>query len=472
MPRSRVGHLLVLCALAACASNPGATSSAPSPGGGSREIAIGRDVDEYLRGTRRIYEDTVLEQYLQTLGGSLAAFSARPELPWTFRILDDPGVNAFALPGGYVYVTRGMLGFVNSEAQLASVVGHEIGHVAAGHTMPKGDIDQIAAAAGLAAATLATGSPLPLAGVSGLRLMSMSHTRAQEKEADALGMQYMGAAGYDPMEMVALLGALARTFPDHTKSEWEATHPSTESRLDEAKLERVTLRTQGHRVERDSYLQRLPGLIVGFDWRKGYFNDNWLVAPAAGYQATFPSGWKYGREGGAFMAVSADYEAVIELAPSRATTADSAAHLFFLKRARADETPVHDSLNGLAVVMAPFSVLPLWEKIRGSVVFIEYHGTVYRMMGYAKNNGWNARRAVVDSALHSFKPLGEARARHSQPMRLSVLALPESTSLIALAKSRMSPVDPIALGFLNQVTPDSILPAGFLVKLIVGRPLP
>jgi predicted Zn-dependent protease len=98
---------------------------------------MGRDVDHSLFAAHRFYSDSVLGRYVQEFGVRLAATSGRPGLPWTFRILDDPGVNAFAFPGGVVYVTRGMLAYLNSEAQLAGVLGHEIGHVAAGHAVDR-----------------------------------------------------------------------------------------------------------------------------------------------------------------------------------------------------------------------------------------------------------------------------------------------------------------------------------------------
>jgi predicted Zn-dependent protease len=454
---------------AACAANPVTGNPEVPLVSESREIAMGRDADQYLSATGRIYRDMELERYVDDLGKLLAAKSDRPGLPWTFRVLDDPGVNAFALPGGFVYITRGMLALLNSEAQLAAVLGHEIGHVAARHNTSKLTAGQVASA-GLAAASLATANPMGLTGVAELQLLGLGHSREQEQQADALGLRYMSDAGYDPTEVLGVLRTLDRAFGGSALPEWLATHPSTEHRLENARDEVASLRASGQRVNREPYLDRLDGLVIGRDWRRGYFERNWLVVPAAAYQVTFPVGWRYGKGDWAFMGASPGEEAILEVAAARQPTADSAARVFLTKWAKAKIPPVHDTVNGLPVVTASFSLLPLWEKVRGSVIFIEYRGMVYRMVGYTRNRDWSTYQPVLDSALHTFKPLGEARARHVQPMRLSLVSLRQPTSLAALSRERVSPVDSTVIALMNQVPVDSVLSAGVRVKWIVGTP--
>src|SRR5690606_41081841 len=110
----------------------------------AQENAMGRDCDAQIVASLGLYPDTALQRYVQDLGSRLAATSERPHLPWTFRVLDDPVVNAFALPGGYIYVTRGILAYLGSEAELASVLGHEIGHVTARHSVSRLSTQQLA----------------------------------------------------------------------------------------------------------------------------------------------------------------------------------------------------------------------------------------------------------------------------------------------------------------------------------------
>src|SRR6185312_12567020 len=117
-----------------CAVNPATGKNQLMLVSEDQEIAMGRQADSAVITSIGLYPDAVWQRYIQQFGARIAATSERPNLPWTFRVVDDPAINAFALPGGFVYVTRGILPYFNSEAQLAGVVGHEIGHVTARHT--------------------------------------------------------------------------------------------------------------------------------------------------------------------------------------------------------------------------------------------------------------------------------------------------------------------------------------------------
>src|SRR5438093_2557951 len=147
--------LLVAGAALACATNPATGARQIMLVSESQEIAMGRDYDKQVAASIGLYADTALQRWIQQFGTRLAATSERPKLPWTFRVVDDPVVNAFALPGGYIYVTRGILAHLNSEAELAGVVGHEIGHVTARHPASQTSKQQLAPL-GLAVASIAS----------------------------------------------------------------------------------------------------------------------------------------------------------------------------------------------------------------------------------------------------------------------------------------------------------------------------
>src|SRR5207237_9527600 len=153
-----------------------------------------------------LYPDPSLQTYIQGLGEKLAATSERPKLPWTFRVVDDPAVNAFAIPGGFVYVTRGILAHMTSEAELATVMGHEIGHVTARHTAHQISREQIASL-GLAVGSIASSQVAKYAGVASqaLGVLFLKFSRENENTADALGVRYSSRANYDSREMVGVL---------------------------------------------------------------------------------------------------------------------------------------------------------------------------------------------------------------------------------------------------------------------------
>ena len=130
-----LGLVSVLLITAACAVNPATGRRQFMLIGESREIEMGREADGQITESLGLYSSQELQDAVTSLGNDLASRSERPQLPWSFRVLDDPMVNAFALPGGYLFVTRGILAALNSEAELAGVLGHEIGHVTARHSV-------------------------------------------------------------------------------------------------------------------------------------------------------------------------------------------------------------------------------------------------------------------------------------------------------------------------------------------------
>src|SRR5438034_1970924 len=157
MSPSRLPFAAALAAglVSGCATNPATGARQLMLISESQEIAMGRDYDKQVVASIGLYPDSGLQRYLQQFGPRRAATSERPNLPWTFRVVDDPVVNAFALPGGFIYVTRGIFAHLNSEAELAAVVGHEIGHVTARHSVSQLSKQQLAQL-GLAVGTIAS----------------------------------------------------------------------------------------------------------------------------------------------------------------------------------------------------------------------------------------------------------------------------------------------------------------------------
>src|SRR6059058_5783318 len=185
-----------------CAVNPATGSRQLMLISESQEIAMGRDYDKQVAASIGLYPDSGLQRYMQQFGARLAGSSERPNLPWSFRVVDDPVVNAFALPGGYIYVTRGILAHLNSEAELAGVVGHEIGHVTARHSASQMSKQQLAQL-GLAVGAIASPELGRYAGLASqaLGVLFLKYSRDNESQADDLGLRYLRRAAYDPREI-------------------------------------------------------------------------------------------------------------------------------------------------------------------------------------------------------------------------------------------------------------------------------
>ncbi|MEM1178621.1 MAG: M48 family metallopeptidase [Acidobacteriota bacterium] len=219
-----------------CATNPATGRNQLSLYSEAQEVELGRNADRDLVAEYGLYDDPELASYVDALGQELAATSERPGLPWTFRVLDDPAVNAYALPGGYIYMTRGILSHMGSESELAAVLGHEIGHVTARHgvnRMSKAQIANIGLGVG---AVLAPELARGLGGEaqSGLQLLFLKYSRDDERQADRLGHRYADRIGQNPEGMVnmfTMLSAQSRLAGVGRLPGYLLTHPHPEERL-------------------------------------------------------------------------------------------------------------------------------------------------------------------------------------------------------------------------------------------------
>jgi predicted Zn-dependent protease len=212
-----------------CARNPATGGLELMLVSESQEIAMGQQTDPAVVAQFGLYDDPSLQQYVANLGAQLAANSERPNLPWTFRVVDDPIVNAFALPGGFIYVSRGILGHFNSESQLVSVLGHEIGHVTARHSAAQMSQQQLAQL-GLGVGVVLLPDLADYAGLAqaGLGLLFLKFGRDDERQADALGFRYLTRIGYDPREMPGvfnMLGRVSEAGGGRGMPVWLSTHP-------------------------------------------------------------------------------------------------------------------------------------------------------------------------------------------------------------------------------------------------------
>ena len=219
-----------------------------------------------------------------------------PDLPWSFTVIDDAAVNAFALPGGSIFITRGILTHMNSEAELASVLGHEIGHVTARHSaqqLSRQQFTQLGLGVGSALSPEIAG--LAQAGGAGLQLLFLKYGRDAERQADELGFRYMLKEGWDPNEMPKMFATLQRVSAaaggDRLPG-YLATHPDPGDREAVAKKRAAEVNQPGLVVHREEYLAKVNGMPFGEDPRQGFFQGDTFVHPALKFRIDLPAGWK------------------------------------------------------------------------------------------------------------------------------------------------------------------------------------
>jgi predicted Zn-dependent protease len=469
------------CALvvSSCAVNPATGARELMLVSEGQEIQMGMQADPAVIAQYGLYPDDGLQAYVAGIGAKLAARSERPDLPWTFRVVDDPVVNAFALPGGFIYITRGILAFFSSEAELASVLGHEIGHVTARHSAHQMTQQQIAQVGLIAGAVLVPDEFTQLVlgvGGAGLQLMFLKFGRDDERQADDLGMRYMVRGDYDAREMpgvYTMLGRVSSAGGGERAPEWLSTHPNPENR-EQRMLEALdTLRTNGVVVNRDGYLRRLDGLVYGVNPREGFFRDAAFLHPDLRFRLDFPAGWKTANYRSGVVAVSPEEDAIIQLTVAEGTSADGAARAFLAQEGIQGGAVEAATINGLTAATAGFSAATeQGGTVRGAVMFIEYNGAAYQLLGYAAGERWSAHAGTVAATQRSFAPLTERTALDVQPLRLAIVTLDRSMTLSEFNRRYPSQVDLDRLALLNGVDAGSTLTRGTLIKRVVGGPLP
>ncbi len=469
-------------ALAGCATNPVTGRPQLALVSEAREIELGREADQQIASSIGLYPDDTLQRYVQALGQELARESERPELPWSFRVLDDPSVNAFALPGGYLYVTRGILAHLASEAELAAVLGHEIGHVTARHSvsqMSRQQLAQIGLGLSVGLATLASGidlSPLGSLAGAGLSLLFLKYSRDDESQADALGLAYLLQQGYDPRPMARVFATLERVSQGEGSArlpDWLSSHPNPGDRRlwVEQQLAGIGRDFGGARLERESYLRRLDGLVFGANPREGFFRETRFHHPELGFRFDFPAGWQTQNQKQSVAGVSAEQDALVAIALARAATPAEAARSFFEQTgARAVERFGAQPAAGLPAEAYVFVAQTQQGQLPGIAAFVALDARVYQLLGYSTAQAWRGRRDALAGAIRSFARETDPAVLGVQPQRLSVVELGEGGRLEELARRHPSGADLATLALINGIPVSGALPAGALYKRIVGGP--
>jgi predicted Zn-dependent protease len=466
--------LLALTTLAGCAINPATGARQFTLFSEAQEIEMGREYDPQIVAEMGLYPDEALQRYIQELGGRLAAQSERPNLPWTFRVLDDPVVNAFALPGGYIYITRGILAHLGSEAELAGVLGHEIGHVTARHSVGRMSTQQLTQL-GLALGTALRPELEGVAAVAGagLQVAFLKYGRDDERQADDLGVRYMMRGNFDPREMPQVFDMLDRVTQDAGGGgtpEWLSTHPNPGNRRERMEAQVAAQGGMaGAVVGRDSYLKRLDGLVYGEDPREGFFRGNQFLHPGLQFRYTFPQGWQTANQKSAVLAVSPKQDAMIRITLAEGKDPETAARAFLAQEGMTAAGLSNTRIDGLPATVGEFSALTESGRLRGRVAFVAHKNAVYQVMAYAAEPAWANYDAALQSSLQSFARLTDAAALAAQPLRIQTITLDRAMTIAEFARRYLSPVPVEKIALLNHADPETRFEKGAVLKTVVGQ---
>ena len=441
----------------------------------SKEIAIGQQADTQIVASLGLYNEAELQSYVQALGVKLAKTSERPDLPWTFRVVDDPVVNAFALPGGFIYVTRGLMTYVQNEAELSGVIGHEIGHVTAQHavnSMSSQQLTQIGITAGgiIVPKLQRYGQYLN----AGLELMYLKFSRDDESQADHLGFRYMVRAAKDPRQMISvfeMLDRISQSSGGGSMPEWLESHPNPENRSEDFQKEIDTLKLDLSllSVNQESYLRLIDGMVFGLNPREGFFSDNHFYHPELEFEFQFPSGWRTMNQKDAVAAVSSGQDAVLEITMAQGASSANAARQFFEQEGLVAERLETGNLNGLTAVSAKFRAQTAEGVLQGKAAFVEFRGSTYRLLGFTTELLWADYQNIIVSSIGSFRRLTDSKILQLQPMRLKMITVNSPSTLAELARQQGSQVQLETLAIINQTATNASFKVGDRVKMVIGE---
>lgn len=478
-----VGAVLVL-GLAGCAVNP-ATGRPTFTAfmSAADEIRIGREehpkiLDEF----GGAYHDPAIRRYLSQIGGELGRVAGKPNLPFTFTVLNSDIVNAFALPGGYVYVTAGLMALANNEAELAGVVAHEIGHIAARHTAERYST-ALAAQIGLNVLGVLTGDRLLGQGAElGATLALSSFSREQESEADMLGIRYMTRLGYDPMAMATFLKSLEAENALQAKLAGRpgaadrfslfSTHPRTAERVAEAVgLARAQMASAAElRLGAGAYLSRIDGMYYGGDPENGFVKGRLFIHPRMGFRFQVPPGFQLFNGRSRIVAIGPDRARIVfDVAPK--PVPGSMAHYLRNvwapgRRLAAVETI---GVNGLEGATGATRVSTQEGPVDLRLVAIRRDpSTIYRFAFLTPPKLSAALSEELRRTTYSFRLLTEREARVLRPLRIRVKAVEPGDTVASLAAGMRFEDHRIArFRTLNGLAPGQPLRVGQLVKIVV-----
>lgn len=472
-----LGRLLIVAALACgCATNPATGRRQLMLMSDDEEIQIGRKSDIEVRQQMGLYDDPDLQAYVREVGAKLAAASHRPNLPWSFAVVDQPAVNAFALPGGFIYLTRGILPYLRNEAELAAVLGHEVGHVDARHSA-EAYSRQLGAGLGLAIAGVLAPSTQPFQGLagSGLGVLFLKYGRDAELESDRLGVGYAASQGWDPRAVPGLLSTLARL--DAADGErrgipnWALTHPPAADRVERVQAEVAAASTGGGTTNAAALERHLDGLVFGDSREKGIVRGTEFLHPILRFAVTFPEGWQVSNSDAQVSAQSdaaSNRVMVLELAQGSGTVSQIASSQ--MAQAGWRETAgERGSINGLDAYIGTYQRTVDNTTVTLRAAHVRTGDQTYVIAGLAPSGDYAEVADAFTASIRSFRPLSAAEAERIQPNRVDFRIARSGDTWESLARDVSDGVvTPSALAIMNGRDLSTQPRAGERLRIVVG----
>jgi predicted Zn-dependent protease len=457
------------CGLAAvsCATNPATGRRQLILMSEQEEIALGKQSDADIRRQMGVYEDRELQQYVDRIGARLARQSYRPDLPWTFTVVDEPAVNAFALPGGFIYVTR----------ELAGVLGHEVGHVDARHSVDQYS-KQLLTTGALAGASvfLPRWQSALGAGSIAAQFAFLKFGRDAELEADRLGVGYASGSGWAPRAMEGVLGTLGRLDAAQGSRRggpnWAMTHPPAEDRVIKIQ-DAVTAAAAKGGAETNvaEYERVINQLVYGDSREKGMVRGSEFVHPVLRFSLRFPDGWEIVNGADQVSATESERGNVVmllELSPDKSGDPERAARTDMSQAGLRELDGRSGRINGLDAYVATYEGVVQQTRVVFRAAHIRSGQQMYIVGGLTSASEFPRADRLFSATIQSFRQLSAQEADRIQPSRITFYTARGGDSWESIARQGRSAIQPSTLAIMNGYDPGTPPRPGARLRIVAG----
>lgn len=451
----------------------------------AQEIAMGQEADPQIVAQYGLYNDKALQQFITEKGNAMAAKSHRPDIKYEFKIVDSDVLNAFAVPGGYVYFTRGIMAHFNNEAQFAGVLGHETGHITARHSVAQ-QRNALLGQVGIIAGVIINPNLGQFAQTAsqGLGLLFLKFGRDAERQADELGVEYSSKIGYDAKEMADFFKTLERNSDGSESAAlptFLSTHPDPGDRyvtVNKLATEwKKKLNLANAIVNRNSYLKRIEGLVYGEDPRQGFLENNVFYHPELKFQFPTPSGWNYQNSPQRVQLAPKDGKALMMLMLAPGNNLQEAANALLQQNGLQALQTQQVSVNGLpAIAMIAEPQPPQQQQqqqqqqgpsIRILSYLIQYNNAIYSLLGVSAAQDFNQFMPTFQRTMEGFSILTDQAKINKKPERIRIKTMNKATTLEQAFRNYNVPAARYnELAILNGMLLKEVVPTGMLIKVV------
>ena len=441
----------------------------------SDEIQLGNTTDKSIVEMYGIYDDADLRRYISDRGNKMVAISHRPNLKFEFKVMDSPVINAFAVPGGYVYITRGILAYLNNEAELAGVVGHEIGHVTARHSAKQYSNAQLAQL-GLGLGSVLSEDFARYSGLAaqGIGLLFLKFSRDNERQSDDLGVEYSTKVGYDAREMANFFVTLDRMQGKESSGglpDWFATHPNPADRIvkirSEAQIWQQKTGAADLTINRDVYMNKINGIVFGPNPRQGFTENNMFYHPDMKFQFPLPAGWATTNLPTQVQILSADEQAAIVFSIAAQKSAADAASGFITGTKATVSSQEDLRVNGMPAKRLRSSLAGQSGPLEILSYFIEKDDAVFMFHGFTAQTLFQQYQSVFEATMKGFATLTDRQKLTVKPDRIRIRKVEKTVTLEQALRNFGTPESKLQeLSLMNGKELNESLTSGTLIKTI------